>query len=100
MVRTTERRPGRRVAAARLAASERRAAIVTAAMPLFLAEGVDVSTREIADAIGIAEGTMFRVFSDKKSLIDAVLEAAMDTTRTESALASIDPEQGFEDRLA
>ena len=50
---------------------------------LLICHPPEQSAGEIADAIGIAEGTMFRVFSDKKSLIDAVLEAAMDTTRTE-----------------
>jgi AcrR family transcriptional regulator len=73
-----------------LPADERRAAIVDATLPLLLANGDMVTTRQIADAAGIAEGTIFRVFADKDAVIEAVLEAALDPAPVEDALDAID----------
>ena len=49
---------------------ERRDAIIDVVLPLLLEHGSDVSTRQIAEAAGIAEGTIFRVFPDKAALLD------------------------------
>jgi AcrR family transcriptional regulator len=95
--RTVEE-PGRTRAVA-LPASERRAAIVAATLPLVLAHGAAVTTRQIAEAAGIAEGTIFRVFPDKEHLIEAVAEAAYDTKPVDDALAAIDRALPLEDRL-
>src|SRR3954470_1380975 len=67
-------RGGSRVRASRMSPDERRAAIVTAVLPLLEQYGGEVSTRRIAEAAGIAEGTIFRVFPDKRSLLLAVAE--------------------------
>ncbi len=56
---------------------DRRKAIVTVLVPLILERGGEVSTREIAQAAEIAEGTIFRVFPDKKSLMLAAAEEAI-----------------------
>ena len=85
--------------AAALPPSERRAEIVAATLPLLLVHGASVTTRQIAEAAGIAEGTIFRVFPDKESLIAAVVESAFDTKTVDAALAAIDPTLPLEPRL-
>ncbi len=59
-----------------MAPDERRRAIVEAVVPLLLEHGDDISTRQIAEAAGIAEGTIFRVFDYKSALL---LAAAVET---------------------
>src|SRR3979411_3457929 len=78
---------------------ERRAMIVNATLPLLLENGEMVTTRQIADAAGIAEGTIFRVFDDKDAVIAAVIDAALDNEPLERALAAIDLRVPFEDVL-
>lgn len=90
--------PGKGRAAA-LPSEERRSGIVEAALPLFLEQGTAITTREIAQAAGIAEGTIFRVFPDKTALLDAVIDAALDPSPTESAIQQIDTSLPFEERL-
>jgi AcrR family transcriptional regulator len=86
--------------ASALPPEERRSAIVAATFPLLLEHGERVTTRQIAEAAGIAEGTIFRVFADKDEIIRAVLETALDTAPLEAALSGIPPELDLEQRLA
>ena len=81
-------------------AEARRDAIVRATLPLLLERGTSVSTRQIAEAAGIAEGTIFRVFPDKDAVIRAAVELAFDPEPVEEALAAIDRDQPFESQLA
>ncbi len=86
--------------AAALPPDERRSAIVAATLPLLVAHGEMVTTRQIADAAGIAEGTIFRVFADKDAVIAAAVDAALDTAQLEEHLGAIDPSLSFEQSLA
>ena len=78
---------------------ERRSMIVAATLPLLLEHGDRVTSRQIAEAAGIAEGTVFRAFADKDELIVAVLEAAIDPQPLEQALAAIPTDLAFETTL-
>jgi len=88
---------GRR--APRMAPDERRAAIVAATLPLVLRHGAAVTTRQIAQAAGIAEGTIFRVFPDKESVVRAVVTEAFDPAPALAELAAVDRDQPLRERL-
>lgn len=82
--------PSRRAPA--LPPDERRAAIVDATLPLLAQHGESVTSRQIAQAAGVAEGTIFRVFADKDALMTAVLEEALERASADDDYISIDPE--------
>ena len=69
---------------------ERRAAILLAVRPVLLARGAAVTSRELAEAAGVAEGTLFRVFTDKVTLVREAVLAAVDPADAVPELAAID----------
>lgn len=78
---------------------ERRAALIAATEPLLEQFGREVSTKRIAEAAGVAEGTIFRVFPTKEALIDAVCDQVLDLDRTCTELERIDRTADLESRL-
>lgn len=82
-----------------MAPDERRAALIEATVPLLRQHGTAVSTRQIAEAAGVAEGTIFRVFPDKSSLLRAAVLSTFEPESTLKLLDGIDPDLPLRDRL-
>jgi AcrR family transcriptional regulator len=82
-----------------LSSAERRASIAAATLALLLDNGANVTTREIAAASGVAEGTIFKVFDDKAAVLRAAIDLTLDTANAERALADIDPGGPFQSQL-
>lgn len=76
-----------------LPALERRQALVEATTPLLRCHGLAVSTKQIAAAAGVAEGTIFRVFESKDELLDACLRDAFDPVPLLVGLQVVDRDQ-------
>ena len=83
-----------------MSVDERRASIIDAVLPLLVEYGRAVSTRQIADAAGVAEGTVFRAFGDKDSLIEAAVEKFFDPAPLRDSLRSIDPSLSLEQKIS
>jgi AcrR family transcriptional regulator len=78
---------------------ERRATLVAATVPLLAQHGMRVTTRQIAEAAGVAEGTIFRVFPDKDALVQAAIARCFDPAGTVEELHGIDAGLPLRERL-
>ena len=78
---------------------ERRAAILEAVVPVVLDKGLAVTTRELACAAGVAEGTLFRVFESKDDLVLAAGRSVFARRDHLDRLAAVDLALPLEQRL-
>jgi AcrR family transcriptional regulator len=78
-------------------AERNRRRILEAAADLFAARGLDVTMDDIADHAGVGVGTVYRRFSDKELLIDALFEDRIGDVLAlaEQALEADDPWDGL-----
>jgi AcrR family transcriptional regulator len=82
-----------------MAPEDRRTAIVEVTIPLLREHGVAVTTKQVAEAAGIAEGTVFRAFGTKEELVQACVEAVFDSTPAVAELRGIDTTLTLDERL-
>jgi AcrR family transcriptional regulator len=82
-----------------MAPDDRRQALIRATIPLLHEHGLDVSTRQIAEAAGVAEGTIFGVFENKNKLVTVSVLQALDPQPTIDAFTAIDRGLPLRERL-
>src|SRR3954452_7450185 len=78
---------------------ERRESIIDAVVPLLKEHGRNVSSRQMAEAAGVAEGTIFRAFGDKETLVSAAIARFFDPQPFRDALRAIDPDEPTVDKI-
>lgn len=82
-----------------LSPADRRAALVEVTIPLLREHGSSLTTRQVAEAAGIAEGTVFRAFGSKEELVHACAASVCDTTDAVRRLRDIGHDQPLDARL-
>lgn len=78
---------------------ERRHAIAVAVAPVLVERGAAVTTKELAQAAGVAEGTLFAVFPDKRAIVLAAVEHRMDPEPVVRGIRHIATDASLDERL-
>ena len=82
-----------------MSADERREHLVDAALNLLRVHGRVITTRQIAEQAGVAEGTIFRVFDSKEALVEAAIRRAFEPGDVIARIEEIDRDQPLDRRL-
>jgi AcrR family transcriptional regulator len=72
--------------AKRLSPDERRESIIAVAIPLLSQKGDSLVVSEVAEAAGVAEATVFKVFPSRDSLIQSIIQSVIDTAELQAQL--------------
>jgi len=89
----------RRERARPLSPEERRDKLVDVTLSLLREHGRAVTTRQIAAAAGVAEGTIFRVVESKEELVELAITRAFEPGALIERIEEIDPDQPLHTRL-
>lgn len=73
--------------------------IIAAVTPALIQHGRAVTSKQLAEACGLAEGTIFRAFGDKESLIAAVVAKNVDPRPFRDELRRINPTLPLDDKV-
>lgn len=82
-----------------LAPSERQAAIIEAVTPLLVERGSSVTSKDLAAAAGVAEGTLFRAFGSKNGLLHAVMREYISPAKLAESVAAFPADSGLEETV-
>ncbi|GGI13480.1 hypothetical protein GCM10007377_06170 [Galliscardovia ingluviei] len=98
-----QEQPAHRKRAPSMSVDERREAILRAVGPHVVNAQMKLSTRELAQYAGVAEGTLFRVFKDKQDLLQQAfhseLERMIEDDAWEKRLAKVQSSTDVQDRV-
>ena len=78
---------------------ERREHLVDATLNLLRVHGRAITTRQLAEEAGVAEGTIFRVFDSKEELVEAAIRRAFEPGDVVARIEEIDRGLPLRERL-